>query len=183
MLRYKLTIIYGDNNLRGSTVKKIIILINVIFSLIFIAGCTNNDIVLNIDKISKKVAYEKHRFTGFVRFKEVNNVLYSSIEPDFNILPIIANHFKNRLANEYFIIHDIKRNLAIVYDKNDYYLTSLSKSQKDKLLNAKDSGQYEALWKQYFKSTNIKERENLRLQSRMMPKRYRHNMVEVKESK
>ena len=118
----------------------------------------NNDIVLNIDKISKKVAYEKHRFTGFVRFKEVNNVLYSSIEPDFNILPIIANHFKNRLAN-------------------------LSKSQKDKLLNAKDSGQYEALWKQYFKSTNIKERENLRLQSRMMPKRYRHNMVEVKESK
>ena len=42
MLRYKLTIIYGDNNLRGSTVKKIIILINVIFSLIFIAGCTNN---------------------------------------------------------------------------------------------------------------------------------------------
>lgn len=143
----------------------------------------NNDIVLNIDKISKKVAYEKHRFTGFVRFKEVNNVLYSSIEPNFNILPIIANHFKNRLANEYFIIHDIKRNLAIVYDKNDYYLTSLSKSQKDKLLNAKDSGQYEALWKQYFKSTNIKERENLRLQSRMMPKRYRHNMVEVKENK
>ena len=81
------------------------------------------------------------------------------------------------------IIQDIKRNLAIVYDKNDYYLTSLSKSQKDKLLNAKDSGQYETLWKQYFKSTNIKERENLRLQSRMMPKRYRHNMVEVKESK
>ena len=31
--------------------------------------------------------------------------------------------------------------------------------------------------------TNIKERENLRLQSRMMPKRYRHNMVEVKENK
>ena len=30
--------------------KKIIILINVIFSLIFIAGCTNNDIVLNTDE-------------------------------------------------------------------------------------------------------------------------------------
>lgn len=140
----------------------------------------NNDIVLNIDKISKKVSYEKHRFTGFVRFKEVNNVLYSAIEPDFNILPIIANHFKNRLANEYFIIHDIKRNVAIVYDTNDYYLTSLSELQKDKLLSAKDSGEYEALWKQYFKSTNIKERENPRLQSRMMPKRYRNHMMETK---
>lgn len=50
MLRYKLTIIYVDNNLRGSTMKKIIILINVIFSLIFIAGCTSNDIVLNTDE-------------------------------------------------------------------------------------------------------------------------------------
>lgn len=30
--------------------KKIIMLINVIFSLIFIAGCTNNDIVLNTDE-------------------------------------------------------------------------------------------------------------------------------------
>ena len=50
MLRYKLTIIYVDNNLRGSTMKKIIILINVIFSLIFIPGCTNNDIVLNTDE-------------------------------------------------------------------------------------------------------------------------------------
>ena len=31
----------------------------------------NNDIVLNIDKISKKVAYEKHRFTGFVSLKKL----------------------------------------------------------------------------------------------------------------
>ena len=30
--------------------KKIIILINVILSLIFITGCTNNDIVLNTDE-------------------------------------------------------------------------------------------------------------------------------------
>ena len=39
-----------DNNLRGNTMKKIIILINVILSLIFITGCTNNDIVLNNDE-------------------------------------------------------------------------------------------------------------------------------------
>ena len=39
-----------DKNLRGNTMKKIIILINVILSLIFITGCTNNDIVLNTDE-------------------------------------------------------------------------------------------------------------------------------------
>ncbi len=138
----------------------------------------NNDIVLNIDKISKKVSYEKHRFTGFVRFREINGVLYSSIEPDFNILPIIANHFKNRLTNEYFIIHDTKRNMAIVYNKEDYQLISLNKSQKEKILSMNNDEEYETLWKQYFKSTNIEERKNPRLQNRMMPKRYRNNMVE-----
>ena len=138
----------------------------------------NNDIVLNIDKISKKVSYEKHRFTGFVRFKEINGVLYSAIEPDFNILPIIANHFKNRLTNEYFIIHDTKRNLAVVYNKESYQLISLDKSQKEKILSMNNDEDYETLWKQYFKSTNIEERKNPRLQNRMMPKRYRNNIVE-----
>lgn len=139
----------------------------------------NNDIVLNIDKISKKVFYERERFTGFVRFKEINNILYATIKPDFNILPIIGRHFKNRLSNEYFIINDVKRDIAIVYDKNDYYLTNLSKAQKDFLINSKDESNYENLWKQYFKSVNIEERKNPRLQKRMMPSRYWENIVEV----
>ena len=31
----------------------------------------NNDTVLNIDKLDKRVSLESHRFTGFVRFKEI----------------------------------------------------------------------------------------------------------------
>lgn len=139
----------------------------------------NNDIVLDMDKISKKVYYEEHRFTGFVRFKEINNILYAAINPDFNILPILAGHFKNRLSNEYFIIHDIKRDIAIVYDKKDYYLSSLSNEQKNILMNTDDKGEYENLWKQYFQSVNIEERKNPKLQKRMMPSRYWENMVEV----
>lgn len=137
------------------------------------------DIVLNIDKISKKVSLEKHRFTGFIRFKEVNGFLYGKIEPDFNILPIIGSHFKNRLTNEFFIIEDTKRNIALIYDKNNYYLTVLSNEQKETLNYSKDTGMYEQLWQQYFKSTNITERENSKLQKRMMPTRYWHNLTEI----
>lgn len=139
----------------------------------------NNDIVLNMDKISKKVSYERHRFTGFTRFKEINNILYSSINPDFNILPILGNHFKNRLSNEYFIIEDVKRDMALIYNKKDYYLSKLSKTQKNILVNTPDKGDYEDLWKQYFESVNIKERKNLRLQKRMMPKIYWDHITEV----
>ena len=91
----------------------------------------------------------------------------------------MAGHFKNRLSNEYFIIHDIKRDIAIVYDKKDYYLSSLSNEQKNILMNTDDKGEYENLWKQYFQSVNIEERKNPRLQKRMMPSRYWENMVEV----
>lgn len=140
----------------------------------------HNDIVLNIDKISKKVSLEKHRFTGFIRFNEINGFLYAKIEPDFNILPIIGNHFKNRLTNEYFVIEDKKRNIALVYDKNNYHLTVLSKEQKEMIINSDNIGMYENLWKQYFKSTNIVERENSRLQKRMMPTRYWDNLTELK---
>ncbi|MCC3868607.1 TIGR03915 family putative DNA repair protein [Terrisporobacter mayombei] len=139
----------------------------------------NNDIVLNMDKVSNKVAYECHRLTGFIRFKEINNILYASINPDYNILPILGNHFKKRLSNENFIIHDIKRDTAFIYDKEDYYLTNLSKTQKNILMNSDDKGEYENLWKQYFKSINIEERRNPRLQKKMMPTRYWNNIVEV----
>lgn len=139
----------------------------------------NNDIVLNMDKISNKVSYERHRLTGFVRFKEINNILYACINPDYNILPILGSHFKKRLSNENFIIHDIKRDTALIYDKEDYYLTNLSKDQKNILINSDDKGEYENLWKQYFKSVNIEERKNPRLQKRMMPTRYWNNIVEV----
>lgn len=139
----------------------------------------NNDTVLNMDKISKKVYYESHRLMGFIRFKKINNILYASINPDFNTLPLLGKHFKERLTNEYFIIHDVKRDIALVYDKKDYYFTNLSKSQKNILINTPDEGEYENLWKQYFKSTNIEERKNPRLQKRMMPLRYWSHIVEV----
>ena len=139
----------------------------------------NNDTVLNIDKLAKRVSLERHRFTGFVRFKEINNILYSSIEPDFNIVGLLGNHFKNRLTNEYFIINDAKRNIALVYNKEDYYLTTLDSNMKALLENSYDTGEYSDLWRQYFKSTNIKERANSRLQKRSMPTRYWKNLTEL----
>ncbi|MGL5346980.1 MAG: TIGR03915 family putative DNA repair protein [Peptostreptococcaceae bacterium] len=139
----------------------------------------HNDIVINIDKLSKRVSLERHRFTGFVRFKEINGILYSKIEPDFNILPLIGNHFKSRLTNEYFIIEDTNRDIALIYNKKEYHLTELSQEQKNALSSNDNDVKYEELWKQYFKSTSIRERSNYRLQKRSMPTRYWKNLTEI----
>lgn len=138
----------------------------------------NNDIVLSIDKIAKNVSLERHRFTGFVRFKQVDNILYSTIEPDNNIVSLLGEHFKNRLSNEYFIINDIKRDIALIYNKSCYYITKLDDNVIAYLNSNSDCGDYKYLWKNYFNSTNIKERENSKLQKRNMPYRYWKNLTE-----
>ncbi len=136
------------------------------------------DVIRQIDQIKKQVSFEAHRFEGFIRFKSIDDLfLYSTIEPDNDILELIGNHFMKRFSNEYWIIHDISRNKALVYDSNSYEIIELSKEDCEKLIEHND--EYSALWKAYFKSTTIEERKNLSLQKRMMPKRYWKHIFET----
>lgn len=140
----------------------------------------NNEIISLVDKYYRRVSLEAHRFTGFVRFKNIkDNIYYSSIEPDHNILPIISSHFINRFSNQNFIIHDLKREIALVYNKDISIIMDLSKEYADILIsNEKDD--FESLWKVFYTSVNIKERKNLRQQRAYMPTRYWHNLTEIK---
>ncbi|ERI94799.1 putative DNA metabolism protein [Clostridiales bacterium oral taxon 876 str. F0540] len=138
----------------------------------------HNDTVLAIHKIRRKVTYETHRMLGFVRFKCINNIYYSQIEPDHNILCLLAEHFASRLQNELWIIHDLKRGLALIYNKREWYITSLSKESGEDIFNSGENGLYEELWKDFFRSIAINDRINPRLQKRMMPSRYWKHLTE-----
>lgn len=141
----------------------------------------NNDIIILVDKYTKKVTGEAHRFNGFVRFKEIAPLsFYASIEPDHNILPLILNHFTNRFSDQNFIIHDLKREIAIVYNKESAAITEFLKEDAKILNSFKQEGVYESLWKTFYDSVNIKERKNHRLRNQHMPKRYWHHLTELK---
>ncbi|MDV4149451.1 TIGR03915 family putative DNA repair protein [Clostridium sp. AL.422] len=138
------------------------------------------DIVRELDLIEKRVSMEAHRFVGFVRFSLINDkFLYSSIEPDNNILELISNHFANRFSNEYWIIHDTKRNIASVYNKIAWEITEMNSEIYNSLKNYND--EFEDLWKNYFISTAIKERTNPKLQKQFMPKRYWKHLTEIED--
>ena len=140
----------------------------------------NNEIISLVDKYYRKVSLESHRFTGFVRFKKIKAQLYySTIEPDHNILPIISTHFIERFSDQNFIIHDLKREIALFYNKNNSIITELSKDETKNLLNYSND-EFESLWKTFYNSINIKERENSKLQKMHMPTRYWHNLTESK---
>lgn len=138
------------------------------------------DSVRQVLEISQKVGAEQHRMLGFVRFSLIENKFYyAAFEPDYNILELIAPHFATRLANEYFIIHDVKRELAVFYNTNEWVIGTLAKEQFSALKNHHADSSYQTLWKEYFQATTITSRLNPKCQIRSMPKRYWTYLTEM----
>lgn len=136
--------------------------------------------VLPIFRTARKVSFETHRFYGLLRFVETRHFLYASFEPDHNILILLAEHFADRLAEENFIIHDRRRDHAVIYDKQGWYLTDF-KTQKN-IITSETEAFYQELWTRYFIHIGIKSRQNKRLQNQFVPQRYRNNVVEFRKS-
>lgn len=139
------------------------------------------DIVLNMHNINKKVINECHRMVGFVRFKSITNMFYSPIEPDHNILGLLAPHFVSRLSNENWIIHDLKRNIAVFYNKKEWILTPYNKKNLDNFIIKEEPELYESLWKDFFETIAIADRVNPSYQKRSMPIRYWKHLTEFEK--
>ena len=145
--------------------------------------------VYPLRKAAQKVTAEVHRFLGLLRFADAGNFLYAVLSPDHFILPLIADHFADRLAGERWIIHDRKRDMAVVYDghgtdedksssKRKWYITDFPHIG---LLPLTQKEQYfQELWQQYFDKISIESRRNPRLQAQFVPYRYRNDLVEFK---
>lgn len=133
--------------------------------------------VLRVAQIRKMVGREKHRMEAFVRFRLTKDEIYfSSIEPDFNVLPLIQKHFTSRYADQKWLIYDMKRKYGLFYDLHKSSIIELSETPelnggKGDIFHC-DEKAYEELWKNYFKSTNIASRKNTKLHIRHVPKRY-----------
>lgn len=138
-----------------------------------------NPIVHEFQMLDKKVANEVHRLEGLVRFSYLEGgVAYSSIEPDHQVLELLADHFADRFRNNPFIIHDIKRSKAVVGSGGIWYLTYFTGEELPEPCS--DERQYQKLWKQYFETIAIRERTNPRCQKTLMPVRYWKHLTEMK---
>ncbi len=135
--------------------------------------------VLQLSQHLKKINREKHRMEAFVRFQLTKEGLYYAvIEPDFNVLPLIIKHFQSRYADQRWFIFDLYRNYGIYYDLNTTEFVSFDKDSTVQLKTpTKEVLQekeilYQMLWKDYFQSTNIKSRKNMKLHLQHVPRRY-----------
>lgn len=134
----------------------------------------------HIYKIARKVSGEIHRFTGFVRFQETaDGMFFSIIQPDHDIVTLLAPHFINRYADRPWVIYDSKRDKGVYFNTSDIIEIKLTDKQFDQItgklnndVKAEDEDMYRQLWKTYYKAINIKERKNTRLMLNHLPRRY-----------
>lgn len=127
----------------------------------------------------RSVGREAHRFKGFLRFQELqDNYWYAGLEPDHCIVPLLAAHCRERFPEQQWIIHDTKRDIAMIYSNNQttlYTHTELHDIHEHLSVQEK---QYQSLWKTFFKNIAIIERKNPKLQQQFMPKKYWKYLVE-----
>lgn len=140
-----------------------------------------NEQVIRFHQTLTKVRRESHRMKAFIRFrKSSNGLFYCLIEPDFNVLPLIIDFFRKRYAEQPWLIYDVKRDYGVLYNLVTVEEVSLLPEEADALSPGGDTPveideqeqHYQILWKQYFKSTNIEARRNMKLHLRHVPKRY-----------
>ncbi|WP_130735690.1 TIGR03915 family putative DNA repair protein [Flavobacterium sp. J27] len=166
------------------------IMANVIFYAIDCKGKNimhdySNMYVLQLSKLVKSVGREKHRMEAFVRFELLKDKIYfAKIHPDFDVLPLIIRHFKERYQDQKWLIYDERRKYGIFYDLQDVEIVTLPDQQnyfQNRVAVLHDSEiNYQQLWIEYFDHTNIKERKNTKLHLQHVPKRYWRYLTEKK---
>lgn len=137
----------------------------------------SNNTVFKIMDISRRLEHEVHKYMGFVRFRQVEGgIFYSSIRPDNNVVELLAPHFAERLSDQKWIIHDVKREIAALYNMKDWIVSEFSAG--DIPGSTEEEKLFAGLWKQFFNTLEIPSRTNPKLQRQLMPRRYWDHLTE-----
>lgn len=145
-----------------------------------------NPFVLQASQIQRMIHREVHRMHAFVRFeKNSQGIFYAAIEPDFNVIPLLGDHFERRYADQSWIIFDTKRDYGLYYDLNETRFVfaddPLFDQDRETCAAPRSCDRettYQTLWANYFQSVNIAARKNVKLHLRHMPRRYWKYLVE-----
>ncbi len=132
-----------------------------------------------VEKAAFACAREGHHYKGFVRFSVHGDVMTAVIEPKHSVLPLIAGHFCERYHAENFIIYDKTHGSALIYSKGNRAIVPAEGFEPPRA----DTSEIEArrLWKLFYDTIAIEQRDNPRCRMSMMPKRFWSCLTEMEE--
>ncbi len=134
--------------------------------------------VMRVYELNRKARGEAHLMLGFTRFRRLENgAFFSRIGPVNDVLPLIADHFAERYNTQPFVIYDEKRKYSVVYiPGRNWYFVRGEMGSRQMELTAPD--QFESLWQLFFRTIEIRERENPLCQRTHCPLHFRPYMTE-----
>lgn len=141
--------------------------------------------VYAVTQQARRVKKEVHRFHGLVRFRETaGRLLVATIEPDHDIVMMLAPHFRARMAEQQWVIYDMRRACGVWYDTRMTRMVRFAPEDFEQRIGSglpggdADAGDvngedpYRELWQHYYDAINIRERKNHRQMRSCMPQRY-----------
>lgn len=125
---------------------------------------------------SRHVGREAHRFLGLTRLKHVHGDLYAAdFTHDYNLLPLMGEHFCARFGDQRIVIRDAARRQALVTGRGAWEIRRLPEGE---IAPLPPDSMFEDLWRSYFDAIANPARKNLKLQQKFVPLKYRAHLTE-----
>jgi probable DNA metabolism protein len=149
-------------------------------------NCADSD-VLAFRKADRRVSREAERVAQFIRFQKTADEIYFGVcGPDYDVVPMVLEHFRDRFADQRWMVYDTYRKKGYYYDGFEIQWVTLSSDKinssgdVDFCVLSEDEILFQQLWKQYFRSICIDQRLNLKLHRQKVPKKYWQYLTEKK---
>ena len=124
------------------------------------------------------------RYIEIIRFQELDSgALLAVIDPEADVLALIASHFSNRLPLENWMIYDRRRKKAVVHPKRKswYLVEEIPEEVLDSQQRSAAEQEMDTLWKCFHQAVAIPERANEKLQNSLIPLKFREFMNEFQK--
>jgi probable DNA metabolism protein len=142
----------------------------------------SHPLVYPLFKMDRNVNNEVHHYLGFLRFSQLKNtVLFARISPVNNIITLIADHFAERLADENWLIYDVNKQTAVIHKRASQWIFTDARDLNLSIIEdySDEEEKIQLLWQKFVDTIPIESRLNKKLQSQLLPNRYRAFMREV----
>ncbi|HIR27924.1 MAG TPA: TIGR03915 family putative DNA repair protein [Candidatus Choladousia intestinigallinarum] len=137
--------------------------------------------VAQVFEMARRVGNEAHRYLGFVRFRELaGGILFSEIQAENQVLPLLGDHFSDRLPGENFMIYDSGRGDSLLHRAHYPWalLRNTSPDREAAWAVTEQEAHFRKMWKGFCRSISVADRENPALQRQLWPLRFRNWMTE-----
>ena len=146
-----------------------------------ITGMLGDPVMQRMFELGRKAGNIAMRYIEIIRFQELDSgALLAVIDPEADVLALIAPHFSNRLPLENWMIYDRRRQKAVIHPagKGWFLVEEVDERSVLEAEMSHEEARYGELWKCFFKTLTIEARVNQKLQTSLIPLKYRDFMKE-----